>query len=90
MTTDADLDEPAYRSEHDPIERLMDEIAGHEGHEPGGRSGGPGKYFQQLFKRDYKPENVHTLSFWMKEVWKRWTKRFILQPPFVGGQGRGR
>lgn len=32
------------------------------------------KYFEQLFKRDYKPENVHALSFWMKEVWKRWTK----------------
>ena len=31
MTTDADLDQPAYRSEHDPIERLMDEIAGHVG-----------------------------------------------------------
>jgi hypothetical protein len=29
MTTDAD--EPQYRSEHDPIERLMDEIAGHVG-----------------------------------------------------------
>lgn len=32
------------------------------------------KYFEQLFKRDYKPENVHALSFWMKEVWQRWTK----------------
>lgn len=31
MTTDADIDEPVYRSEHDPIERLMDEIAGHIG-----------------------------------------------------------
>jgi hypothetical protein len=29
LTTDAD--EPEYRSEHDPIERLMDEIAGHAG-----------------------------------------------------------
>jgi hypothetical protein len=29
MTTDPD--EPQYRSEHDPIERLMDEIAGHVG-----------------------------------------------------------
>jgi hypothetical protein len=27
LPTDADTDEPAYRSEHDPIERLMDEIA---------------------------------------------------------------
>ena len=32
------------------------------------------KYFEQLFKRDYNPENVHALAFWMKEVWKRWTK----------------
>lgn len=31
LTTDADPDEPVYRSEHDPIERLMDEIAGHVG-----------------------------------------------------------
>lgn len=29
LTTDSD--EPEYRSEHDPIERLMDEIAGHIG-----------------------------------------------------------
>jgi hypothetical protein len=29
LTTDADV--PVYRSEHDPIERLMDEIAGHVG-----------------------------------------------------------
>lgn len=32
------------------------------------------KYFEQLFKRDYKPENIHALSFWMREVSKRWTK----------------
>lgn len=31
MTTHADIEEPVYRSEHDPIERLMDEIAGHVG-----------------------------------------------------------
>ncbi len=31
LTTVDELDEPAYRSEHDPIERLMDEIAGHVG-----------------------------------------------------------
>jgi hypothetical protein len=33
LTTHADrgATEPAYRSEHDPIERLMDEIAGHVG-----------------------------------------------------------
>lgn len=29
LTTDAD--EPQYRSDHDPVERLMDEIAGHVG-----------------------------------------------------------
>ena len=28
LTTHADILEPVYRSEHDPIERLMDEIAG--------------------------------------------------------------
>lgn len=32
------------------------------------------KYFEQLFKRDYRPENIHALAFWMREVWKRWTK----------------
>jgi hypothetical protein len=32
------------------------------------------KYFEQLFKRDYKPENVHALAAWMSEVEKRWTK----------------
>lgn len=32
------------------------------------------KYFEQLFKRDYKPENVHALDAWMGEVMKRWTK----------------
>lgn len=31
LTTHADMLEPVYRSEHDPIERLMDEIAGHVG-----------------------------------------------------------
>jgi hypothetical protein len=33
LTTHADqgAEEPAYRSEHDPIERMMDEIAGHVG-----------------------------------------------------------
>ena len=29
LTTHADMTEPVYRSEHDPIERMMDEIAGH-------------------------------------------------------------
>ncbi len=32
------------------------------------------KYFEQLFKRDYKPENIRALSVWMREVWKRWSK----------------
>lgn len=32
------------------------------------------KYFEQLFKRDYKPENIHALAYWMRQVWKRWTK----------------
>lgn len=31
LTTDADPDEPVYRSEHDPIEQLMDRIASHVG-----------------------------------------------------------
>lgn len=31
------------------------------------------KYFEQLFKRDYRPENIHALAFWMNQVWKRWT-----------------
>ena len=32
------------------------------------------KYFEQLFKRDYKPENINALATWMQEVEKRWTK----------------
>jgi hypothetical protein len=32
------------------------------------------KYFEQLFKRDYKPEKVLALSTWMREVRKRWVK----------------
>ena len=31
LTTHADMPEPVYRSEHDPIEQLMDQIAGHVG-----------------------------------------------------------
>lgn len=31
LTTHADMPEPVYRSEHDPLERMMDEIAGHVG-----------------------------------------------------------
>ncbi len=32
------------------------------------------KYFDQLFKRDYRPENAQSLSFIMQGVRKRWTK----------------
>ena len=32
------------------------------------------KYFEQLFKKDYSPEKAQALNFWMKEVWKRWSK----------------
>ncbi len=32
------------------------------------------KYFEQLFKRDYEPDNIYALSYWMSEVWKKWTK----------------
>ncbi|MCX6673272.1 MAG: AIPR family protein [Methanothrix sp.] len=31
------------------------------------------KYFDQLFKRDYHPEDMHALNFWMGEVTKGWT-----------------
>jgi hypothetical protein len=31
LTTDADLEKPVYRSEHDPIEQMMDRIASHIG-----------------------------------------------------------
>jgi hypothetical protein len=32
------------------------------------------KYFEQLFKRDYKTDNIYALSYWMSEVWKKWIK----------------
>jgi hypothetical protein len=32
------------------------------------------KYFEQLFKRDYRPENAQSLNFMMQGVWKRWSK----------------
>jgi AIPR protein len=32
------------------------------------------KYFEQLFKREYRTENVHALNHWMKRVWKAWSK----------------
>jgi len=30
------------------------------------------KYFEQLFKREYDPENVQALNLWMQEVMKGW------------------
>ena len=33
------------------------------------------KYFEVLFKRDYKPENAQALNTWMKEVLKTWTDK---------------
>jgi hypothetical protein len=32
------------------------------------------KYFEQLFRKDYLPEDALSLSFWMHLVWKRWIK----------------
>lgn len=32
------------------------------------------KYFEQLFKRDYRAENVHALNYWMDCAWKAWEK----------------
>lgn len=32
------------------------------------------KYFEQLFKKDYSPDNAQALNFWMQEVNKRWEK----------------
>lgn len=32
------------------------------------------KYYEQLFKKDYNPEDAQSLNLWMKEVWKKWTK----------------
>jgi hypothetical protein len=42
LTTHADMLEPVYRSEHDPIERMMDEIAGHVG------------FYEPLFQPAYR------------------------------------
>lgn len=33
------------------------------------------KYFEILFKRDYKPENIQALNNWMHEVLKNWTDK---------------
>jgi hypothetical protein len=32
------------------------------------------KYFEQLFKREYRTENVYALSMWMSQVLKAWSK----------------
>ena len=32
------------------------------------------KYFEQLFRKDYLPEDALALKRWMDLVWKRWTK----------------
>ena len=32
------------------------------------------KYFEQLFKRDYKPEKVHALHAWMQKAMERWVQ----------------
>lgn len=36
------------------------------------------KYFEQLFKREYDPENIQALNFWMQQVMKGW----VPQNPF--------
>jgi len=46
LTTHADMLEPVYRSEHDPIERMMDEIAGHVG------------FYDPLFQPAYQQANL--------------------------------
>lgn len=30
------------------------------------------KYFEQLFRREYDPENIQALNFWMDEIMKGW------------------
>jgi hypothetical protein len=32
------------------------------------------KYFEQLFRREYRPENVHALNAWMQAVLRTWGK----------------
>lgn len=31
------------------------------------------KYFEQLFKRDYKPDDAQALNFWMQKVKEKWS-----------------
>lgn len=33
------------------------------------------KYFEILFKRDYRPENIQALNSWMREVQKNWNEK---------------
>lgn len=32
------------------------------------------KYFEQLFKREYRPENIYALNHWMNRIFKIWGK----------------
>ncbi len=32
------------------------------------------RHFEQLFKRNYRPENIRALARWMQAVWDRWSK----------------
>lgn len=56
LTTHADhgAEEPAYRSEHDPIERMMDEIAGHVGFY--------GPYFEPVFREAHAGKPLLTFE----------------------------
>jgi len=36
------------------------------------------KYFEQLFKREYKPENAQSLNLWMQQIMKGW----VVSNPF--------
>jgi hypothetical protein len=56
LTTHADQggDEPAYHSEHDPLERLMDEIAGHVGFY--------GPFFEPVFREAHAGKTLLTFE----------------------------
>ena len=58
LTTHTDMPEPVYRSEHDPIEKMMDEIAGHVG------------FYDPLFRPVYQQatEGMPHLKFTMVET----------------------
>ncbi len=36
------------------------------------------KYFEQLFKRDYSPNDAQALNYWMQEIMKGWTSENTL------------